>query len=265
MSSNTSPPPALRLAAALAIVFGSVSLVGMAASLLRGNMVFDLGVLGIPIGRGLLEGKVWSRSWAMGLSGFGVVLIFVTVGWGVVSGEFRGVSREPLWLSGAYFCLSLLVCATVFFGLRTCSVRAWFSADSSDRSDSTGWVKPLVVVGILFAAVFAIRESMMERSLAGLFAVHTRFVFRDASTGGPIHSVGYAIDGGTYSNAERDPFAPRILVATTSAPQGLVIKLTGLSGRPVQVTFTSEGYQPCPYTLGDQSPEEVTLSFEPVK
>lgn len=237
----------------------------MAASLLRGSIWIDLGFLGIPLGRGLLEGKLRSRSWAMGLSGLGLVLICGITGWGIVSGEFRGVSREQLWLSGAYLVLSLLVCATVFFGLRTCSVRAWFSADSSDRSDSTGWVKPLVVVGLLFAAVFAIRESMMERSLAGLFAVHTRFEFRDASTGGPIHSVGYEIDGGHFSNGGRDSFAPRISTATTSAPEGLVIKFTGVSGRPVQVTFTSEGYQPCPYTLGDQSPEELTLSFKPVK
>lgn len=157
------------------------------------------------------------------------------------------------------------MCVTVFFGLRAPSVRAWFSAERANRIDGAGWTTPLVLVGALLTSASAIRDYVTETSIASFFPVHTRFEFRDASTGTPINSIGYSSDGLAFSKGRRDPSAPRLSIATRGGNDGMSVELTGLSGRPVDVTFTSDGYLPSKYTLNAKSPDNVTLRFQPSK
>ena len=262
---RTQPPLVLRLAAILSIAFGTVSIVDMVAMFFRGHLWLDFGFVGILIGRGLLMRRQSSRSWAITLSGIGLLFISAIASWGLYSGRLQFATREHLWLSGMSLLLLLLVCATIFFGLRSASVREWFRAESSERIDSFGWTAPLVLVSALFASASAIRDSIKETSLAGLFPVHTQFEFSDASTGGPIDFIGYSSEPPLFSTGQRAPLAPRISFGTATNSKGLLVKLGGLSGRPVDLTFTSKGYEPVKYKLDAKSPEKVTLSLRPSK
>lgn len=261
---NSNPPPlAVRAAAVLSIVFGTGSLVAMAVSFSRGDFSLDLGFLGIPIGQGLLAGKRSARSWALALSGLGFLLIVYPVSWALFTGQFHAATSEDLWLNSAKLLIPLLVCATLFLGLRSAGVRAWFDADSFNRTEGIGWTAPLILVGAIFAIDSAKEDYITRKSLERLFPIHTKFEFRAANRDDPIKSIGYSSDALTPATGQRDPFAPRLSVSTTSSAHGYAVKFSGRSVRPVEVTFTSEGYQPFKYTLNDKSPEVVTLAFQP--
>jgi len=160
----------------------------------------------------------------------------------------------------------ILVCGTIFFGLRSASARAWPWSDFGNVEQSQPWVTPLVLIGVLFATLSALRdfttEAKTEAFFRSLFPVQTQFEFRDARTGERLKSVAYSGDGLTTTSSRRDLFAPRTSFSFSKGSDGMTAELTGFSGKPFNVTFTAEGYRPVTYTLNDKSPREVTLDFQ---
>jgi hypothetical protein len=144
-------------------------------------------------------------------------------------------------------------------------VRTWFSIDPADRANHVGWVTPIFITGALYAAASLAHDYMFVSATEKLFPVDTRFEFRDAKTGQPIHAD-FVIDGPLSSDHRKDPFGPRLSQTFTSGHDGESIdytRFTGFSGRPVGITFNAGGYQPFPYTITENSPREVTLRLQP--
>lgn len=262
---DSEPPFIIRLTAALLIVFGAGALVDIAASLfLHGKLSLNLGFAGIPIGRGLLMSRQSSRYSALILCGLALILTPGLVAWMGFSGKFRAFTHEQLWVSGIHVAITILICATVFFGLRSASARAWPWSDFGNQEQGQAWTTPLILIGVLFATLSALSDFRTEAAFRGLFPVQTYFEFRDASTGSRIKSVRFSSDGMSITSGRRDPLAPRISTSfiSSSHDAGHAVEITGFSGRPFNITFTSAGYRPITYTLNSKSPREVMLNFQ---
>lgn len=260
---DSGPPFIIRLTAALSIVLGAAAIVEIAVSLFfHSKLSINLGFVGIPIGRGLLMGRQSSRHWAIVLSGLALILTPGLVAWMGFSGQFRAFTHEQLWVGGIYVAITILICATVFFGLRSASARAWPWSDFGNQEQGQAWTTPLILIGVLFATLSAASDFMTEASFRSLFRVQTQFEFRDARTGERLKSVGYSSDGPTITSGRRDPLAPRISVSVANDPDGMTLELTGFSEKPFNTTFTAKGYRPITYTLNSKSPSEVTLDFQ---
>ena len=261
---NTSKPPfLLLLAAALAIVSGTESTVGMLAKLLQGHLRIDLGCLGIPIGYGLLCGSQTARWWAIWVSALGFVIIAGGLAWGAYSGQFNQIATEDLWLGGMAWGMNLFICAIVFGALRTARVVAWFDDDSADRDRNLGWTATLVLIAILYTGEIALHDAAAGASLRRMFAVHTRFEFHEAGTGKGLMSVNWASDAFIFSSEGQDPLAPRLSVETGGSEDGIFVLFHGISGRPFDVTFDSDGYRPVTYTFDKSPPREISLELRP--
>lgn len=257
------PPPAIRLAAACAVVYGAISLVKLVASPFLGGFVFELGVVGIPIGRGLLAGQRSAQRWGITLSALGLVM-YAIVAFKIPSSEyFQTTTRSQLWLDGIHFFPHFLADATVLIGLCSPSGRSWFRGDFPDRADGRGWMVPLVFIGALLGTSLVVQEYDYKKGFADLFVIHTRFEFLTTNRS-PLSSVGYSWDGMNLPREKGDLRRPRVWASLSVSTKPFDVTLVGLAGRPVKVTFTSDGFQPANYTLRADSPREVVLVFRAV-
>jgi hypothetical protein len=255
------PPEILRVIAALTIAYGATAIVTMAVSAFRGPFSVDLGFLGIPIGRGLLAGRLRSHRWAIRLSGIGFLLsLFFSLSAFGVFGKYVSITDPSLSAVPLY--LVCLVCALTFFGLRSASVRAWLASDHAHRADGFRWTLPIALVGLLYSSTSAIQDHLKDTAIRGLFRVDTHFVFLDARTSAPLASISALSDVPEFPSDRRDPLAAQIQWAWINNNGGQEITLTGTSYRPIDFSFTSNGFTPSTYRLNNESPKKVTMKLQ---
>lgn len=267
-SSPTPSVPApilLRLAAALCIFIGAEAIVEIIASLLKGKLHIDFGFLGIPVGSGLLAGSSASRKWALWLTGIWLTVVSVTLAWQAISG-FPNLKADRN-LAIAWTLGSLMAIGVIFVSLRASSVRAWFDMEPVARQTEIGWKWPVLILGLVFSALFALREfardAALEKTARSVFGISTKFEFRDAKTGARLKSIGYSSRYPSFSSNDQSTlFNPRISWASWFDDEGIVVKLSGIAFGPADVAFDSDGYSPVSYTLSAQSPGTVVLDFQ---
>lgn len=263
------PPSIVRLVAALSMMSGAAAVVHMLCSGWRGHTLFDVSVIGIPIGHGLLKGSQTSRTWGIWLSAIAGILILAMVAWGVFKEGFEVVSTEQVSVRRIYAVLMLLICGIVVFGLRSAKARAWFEADPANRLHCGEWTIPLLLVGALYGGEsvlgqLAIESSQREfqTSINQMYSFRTRFEFRDAKTKERVNAVGY--QSGDRLGSGQDLFGPRTSFTWKNEAEGnLTLELSGFAGRPFEATFISEGYKPYVYRFTKGSPEREVLGLEP--
>lgn len=258
------PPDVLRVIAALTIAYGAAAIVSTTVSPFRGDFSVDLGFLGIPIGRGLLAGRHRSHWWAIRLSGIGFLIsLFLSLSaFGVFGKNVSLASITDPSLRAVPLCLDCVVCALIFFGLRSASVRAWLASDRAHRADGFRWTLPIALVGLLYSATSAIQDHLKDTAIRGLFRVDTHFVFLDAATSAPLASISALSDVSEFPGDRRDPLAAQIQWAWINHNGGQEITVTGTSYRPIDFSFTSNGFTSSTYRLSNDSPKIVTVKLQ---
>jgi len=272
-SSSEQPPMIIRIAAAICVVAGTWSLVNTITNFLSGRFFLDLGFLAIPIGRGLLKGRSSSRMWAMILSG----LFFVVLVAGLVALISDALGWTELWkknIGGPIttperiavaigFQFMLFSTAIVVFGLWTLRAREWCVRESgNERQFGTNWTLPLFLAALTPLAAVEVAEYLSDRSqkvfMRSLYHVDTEFEFRDSVSGNPVKRLSFSGVGANSS----DSFSPQIVSRfIDSAEGGSGIRLSGISDRPLAVTFSTDGRKPISYTISKTSPSRVFLTF----
>ncbi len=156
----------LRLYAVFLIYGGVASVGGMIQGAFQGSFSFDLGFLGILIGRGLLMRKASERAWAVFVAWCGIILIPV----GGILYIFSGDEPElilGLELPGQAILFAVHVYAVALFAfslwmrkvLAKEAVRKTFS-DEGEASD--GWWLVFLVIAVLNAGTFLVVTSLHQ-------------------------------------------------------------------------------------------------------
>lgn len=262
-----SPPIIVRLTAVLYILYGMEAAAGMVASACRGDFFsnLDFGVLAIPIGCGLLVGKPSSRFWVMLFASLGLLVMAWLVASGIYPGQVSSWGRGNRMFSVIDLGIAGIMCVVSFIAFRSASVRAWFNADPAERQTDAAWIKPLLIVSAIIAGQTELREFSHRRSMEQMFAVQTHFEFHDASTGKPIKTIAVSKDETPRWRRGKFPPDTNLRIGNVGGFDGTSIDVRGVSTRPVEMKFSSEGYQLITYTLDSTTPAEVRLELQPEK
>lgn len=253
---NNQPPFILRFVAVLMIVSGGASIVQTVSSLVNGRIYFDLVMICIPLGRGLLEGRQSSRFWTILLSGLGLLIIGIFC----IKGN---VPQQSQWYYGGYGTLAVMNCAVAFFGLQMPSARTWFKNTSLALPDWSVWTAPLALAGVIVAIPWAMDDHLTKSTVHDLYPVKTRFEFRDVATGSPISLLGHTISQTLIDGKGlRIPMVRTVLSGTTK-DKGLFLETNGVACAPVEFAFTSLGYKTDTFTLNKDTPREVLIELQP--
>ena len=232
----------------------------MLNSLLDATFHFDLGVVGLPIGFGILRGKASSRKWALFFSGAGAViysLIAVWLTWKRLDGDVLIRDEYPL----AMFALLPLVAASVFVFLilKRADTAEWFSDTSEGRAilPISGGIVAIVAAYLCLNTVLTERGHRL--SLEEVFVFNTRLEVFDEDTDERIGSIG--VKSSSIVGERRSAF-PKVTTSFGWKDGAHYIELAGAAMRSYQTTISATGYEDANVVIGPSTPGVIKVRMK---
>jgi hypothetical protein len=260
------PPRVLLFIAAVCIISGVHSLLEMISAWMAGRVSINLNVFGILLGRGLLAGDYGSRKVAVFVTW---AVLFVLGAMGITTLVEGGWKFEPAdypWIGVAVLVAVVgfeVICLT---GLRSKAVREWFELPVTARVTHSGWVWPLVLIGVAFssASITAnfVSTKSFEKLSSDVFSVNTVLTFADARTDLPVPSIGTT--GPIATIGRTASFEPRLSYGITNRDGYMEFHIQGVAWKPVELTFTCSGYEDFVFTVNEKSEREVRAAMKPL-
>jgi len=233
---------AIRVFACLFILAGVESIFGMIYGLFQRNLRIDFTVLGIFIGKGLLDRKELWWKWAVFLAWLGIVFtpLFSAI-YALIPAEH---SAEVMGLDVSMFVPSytVYILLAVFFAfslwqrrvLAKPEVRGAFTEEGGERN---AWFSVIVAFAILVSCIGYGRTYLMRRILESIGHYEATIQVFDARTGERLNPA--VISQG------RSPgqIFPQVSYSATPSRDGFItLTVSWLAYSPIIFHISSEGY-----------------------
>lgn len=260
------PPRMILFIAAVFIICGVNSLVGMISEWVAGIFSINLGVFGIFLGRGLLAGDNGSRMVAVFVTWAGIFVVGALGLFALLKGSWKFEPAEYPWIRVGVLVAVVgfvIICLT---GLRSRTAREWFELPANARVTHSGWGWPLVFIGLAFSSADLTADFVSTKSFdklsSDVFSVNTEFTFADARSGSPVPSIG--IKGITFMSGRKTLFEPRFSYGTSNRDGYMEVHIEGIAWKPEDITFTCPGYEDCVFTVNRKSERKVRVEMNPL-
>jgi len=255
-----STPVGVRIAGLLCLAVGMTSIKTTLDHFLNGTFRIELGVLGLLLGKRLLEGNPSYRLWAIFLSGFGALVSTGFVIW-LAYDYSDSTVRSKFAFAAAHHALIAASAIFVLCTLLRGDIRDWFLMPRMQPARAGSWALPVsIVLGVLLARQL-ITDQSNRQDLLSFFHLSTTIRLRDAATGEPLQDLRYDSDALKSAPHGRSPL-PRLSARLHISPDGAALKLDGTAREPLEVIFNSAGYSSQTVHLTRSTPETFTLDME---
>jgi len=263
------PPFSVLLAAGISIAYGGSVLADMLVRALDGEYHFYLwGTLGIITGYGLLKGFEICRAWLMivsGIAGFGALLVLL---YSTITLMFSK-GGEPREFVVLILLLPMVALGLVtFFGVRSSAAFEWCKTDGLGAKSSSMIAGLFCLCGLMIALPGELelgrqRDELRKQQelIQSIRLIWTEFSFQ-TKTGEPVKEEVHflaEIHGPRY-----DEYDTQVRGSSHRNPDGSTrILVSGVTARPVIVSFSATGYANYDFTITNGCLPEVVLTLRP--
>lgn len=269
------PPLHVAIAASFAFMAGTISLVGIVAGIISGRPAFNLGMLAILLGWGLLCRKRAVRNWLIFFSGLfflGSVGHAADIIWKQISGKEPWV---PVESPHDLIFLGIIALVSLYTLVVLCLPRhkEWFKPVrlpdeqlAAEREGAKFIVFPVLAVSLVLAAIIHLGEWWIEEMLREPYPLEVRVIGYDEETGKELGSLSGPPPDDGGSRDER-PRLPRYFAFSDEQRKGDHVfqsrMIRGVFSRPFEFTLSSsDDYEPTTVKLDRESPEVIRVPMK---
>ncbi|HAK95419.1 MAG TPA: hypothetical protein DCM87_10535 [Planctomycetes bacterium] len=256
--SESLPSRAVCISGALSVAIGVGAIVHMLAGILDGGFVFDLGIVGIPIGYEILLGRRSARAWALLFSAVGIAVVIaagaIMTYMIIAAGEAPDIPE--LVFGGMAGSVFLAGCVYVQIALRAASAREWFQAPKRDTAAAGRIAWSVTAVAVVFLVLLYAADLRRTATVEALYSFDTVVIPCDAETGDRLPSIG--CPGMTRHRGELPKVEWTARVASDMKSEA---RVRGIATRPVKLTISSEGYEDAVVTVTPDSKKEMRIAM----